>query len=577
LHLKKYKHLVIVLLTIILLTKGTLAFGLSEHERIDLLFPENLRTVTYFQGVITQDILLRLRILSPADALNTLNVLRGDGTGNLRLDETATRAEGAAMLVRLLGAEDKAFDQNLLHPFTDVPDWADPYVGYLYHNGLTIGIGNNLYGSSAPIDEKSYLVFLLRALGYRDGNGKDFTWNTVEQAAVDAGLLMPGEALAAGSDFKRGRLAELSWRAMFLDHKQEHKSLISLLYDNGMISYSSLEKLLTPVNVPIINKWLECLPEVENAFINHTEKIELTIDEPMAKTDWQKYLSHILERAVISTGVFHKGYLSELWQTDGSYKLYVMPRYVNTLEQDRKLFSMLDEITRIVIKPGMTDYDKELAFHNFIIQNIEYDTSFDINDDILKPSSHALGSLETGFAVCEGYSQLMMLLLNRAGIPCRMITGIADGEPHAWNIVLLNGDTYHVDVTWDDPIIVDGNTTRNPIHYDYFNITDAEVGRSHTWVTADYPACVETAENYYVKNNMLADGIDNLINALEEVVRNRESECVFKLKNINLENLDVGAIINDINRNSNYILQSFSYYYGPESQVVCFMMEYKKQ
>ena len=295
----------------------------------------------------------------------------------------------------------------------------------------------------------------------------------------------------------------------------------------------------------------------------------------MAKTDWQKYLFHIIERAVISTGVFHKGYSTELWQMAGSYKLYVMPRYINTLEEDRKLFSMLDEITRLVIRPGMTDYEKELAFHDFIVQNIEYDTRFEALEDIPESSSQALGVLETGIAICGGYSQLMTLLLNRAGIPCRIVTGVADGELHAWNIVLLNGATYHVDVTWDDPVPIEGNTERNLVHYDYFNVTDAEIGKSHTWIKADYPACVETAENYFVKNNMLVDGIDNLINALEEVVRNRESECVFKLKNINLETLDVGAIINDINRDSNYILAAYSYSYSPESQEISFMMEYK--
>jgi hypothetical protein len=492
------------------------------------------------------------------------------------LDETATRVEGAAMLVRLLGAEDKAFGRSMLHPFTDVPDWADPYVGYLYQNGLTIGIGNNLYGSNAPIDEKSYLVFLLRALGYRDGNGEDFTWNTVEQAAVGAGLLVPGEALADGYDFKRSRLAELSWRAMFLNHKREHKSLISLLYDNGMISYSSLEKLLTPVNTPLINKWLECLPEMENAFVNHIEKIELSIDEPMAETDWQKYLSHIIERAVISTGVFHKGYSSELWQMAGSYKLYVMPRYINTLEQDRKLFSMLDEITGIVIRPGMTDYEKEVAFHDFIVQNIEYDTRFEALEDIPESSSQALGVLETGIAICGGYSQLMTLLLNRAGIPCRIVTGVADGELHAWNIVLLNGATYHVDVTWDDPVPVEGNTGRNMMHYNYFNVTDAEIGKSHTWIKADYPACVETAENYFVKNNMLIDGVDNLISALEEAVENGKAECVFKLQNVDSASLNIEQIMIDITSEPGYGLESISCTFGPEKLVIRFMMEYKK-
>jgi len=575
--LKKIKSLVTVLLSVILLSQSVLALasGFPENERYDLLFPEHLRTVKYFHGVITSDILSQLKMLSPADALNALNVLRGDGKGNLMLEETATRAEGAAMLVRLLGAEDKALAGNPLHPFTDVPDWADPYVGYLYQNGLTIGIGNNLYGSSAPVDEKSYLVFLLRALGYRDGNGEDFTWNTVEQAAVSAGLIIPGETLADGYDFKRGRLAELSWRAMFLNHKKENKSLISVLYDRGMISYSNLEKLLTPENIPVINKWLECLPELEKAFTKHAEKIELSIDESMVKADWQKYLSHIMERAVISTGVFHRGYSSELWHEAEGYRLYVMPRYINTLERDLKLFSMLDEITGIVIKPGMTDYEKELAFHDFIIENIEYDTSFDINKGIPRSSSHALGALETGLAVCEGYAQLMMLLLNRAGIPCRIITGIADGEPHAWNIVLLDGDTYHVDVTWDDPVPTEGNDGKL-FHKSYFNVTDAEIGKNHTWTTADYPACVETAENYFVKNNMLIDGVDNLKSALGEAVKNGKPECTFKLQNIDTASLDIGQIMIDITKEPDYNLEFISCTFDQEKLVIRFMMNYKK-
>ena len=206
-----------------------------------------------------------------------------------------------------------------------------------------------------------------------------------------------------------------------------------------------------------------------------------------------------------------------------------MPRYINTFEQDRKLFSKLDEITRIVIKPGMTDYEK-VAFHDFIVENIEYDTSFDMDNGVPRSSSHALGALETGFAVCEGYAQLMMLLLNRAGIPCRMVTGVADGELHAWNMVLLNGDTYHVDVTWDDPVPVEENAKKESIRYDYFNVNDKELGKSHTWITADYPACVETAENYFVKNKLIVNGIDNLKIALENAVKDSKTESMFKLE-----------------------------------------------
>jgi soluble P-type ATPase len=62
---------------------------------------------------------------------------------------------------------------------------------------------------------------------------------------------------------------------------------------------------------------------------------------------------------------------------------------------------------------------------------------------------------------------------------------------------------------------------------------------------------------------------------LEEAVKSGKAECMFKLKNIELKTVDIGNIINDINRDSDYILAAFSYSYSPESQVISFMMEYK--
>ena len=51
-----------------------------------------------------------------------------------------TRSEAAVMLVRLLGKEDEALAQSPSHPFTDVPQWASPYVGWLWTNGLAKGV-----------------------------------------------------------------------------------------------------------------------------------------------------------------------------------------------------------------------------------------------------------------------------------------------------------------------------------------------------------------------------------------------------------------------------------------------------
>ena len=55
--------------------------------------------------------------------------------------------------------------------------------------------------------------------------------------------------------------------------------------------------------------------------------------------------------------------------------------------------------------------------------------------------------------VCEGYAQAFQYLCELSSfsdsVSCYMVAGYA-GEPHAWNIVRINGKSYVVDVTWMD-------------------------------------------------------------------------------------------------------------------------------
>ena len=66
-----------------------------------------------------------------ADALHEMGLFQGTSTG-YDLDRAPTRAEASAMLVRLLGQEEAAQALTYTAPFTDVLDWAKPYVQYLY-------------------------------------------------------------------------------------------------------------------------------------------------------------------------------------------------------------------------------------------------------------------------------------------------------------------------------------------------------------------------------------------------------------------------------------------------------------
>lgn len=98
-----------------------------------------------------------------AKALNELNLFRGTDKG-FELERQMTRAEAAAMLVRFLGAEEKAMSGSFSHPFTDVPAWAERYVGWLYRSGLTKGVSKTLYGSQQPVTAWQYATFITRAL-----------------------------------------------------------------------------------------------------------------------------------------------------------------------------------------------------------------------------------------------------------------------------------------------------------------------------------------------------------------------------------------------------------------------------
>ena len=111
-------------------------------------------------------------------------------------------------------------------------------------------------------------------------------------------------------------------------------------------------------------------------------------------------------------------------------------------------------------------------------------------------------------SVCAGYSRTFQYLCKKAGIKCTYVPGDTD-EPHAWNLVELNGKYYWVDVTWGDPIYDDGTQTLN---YHYFMTTDEVLFRTHYTLDGTvllsstdkidvfkFPQCTDNSLSYYVQ------------------------------------------------------------------------------
>lgn len=124
-------------------------------------------------------------------ALAELGMLKGTGN-SLELDRAPTRAEAITMIVRLDSGEDEINGTEYDHPFTDVPEWADGYVGYAYENGITKGVSDTLFDSASPVTGQQYVTMVLRTLGYTDGGtyyGHSFTYETPFGLAELLGLL----------------------------------------------------------------------------------------------------------------------------------------------------------------------------------------------------------------------------------------------------------------------------------------------------------------------------------------------------------------------------------------------------
>lgn len=174
-----------------------------------------------------------------ANQLYALGLFNGTGTDasgnpNFDLDRAPTRHEAVTMLVRLLGKEKEATAGVWETPFTDVAEWAGPYVGYAYTNGLTSGTSATTYSGNDTVTATQYLTFILRALGY-DSN-IDFQWDKAWELSDKIGLT-DGRYNAATTEFLRGDVAVISKNALNTKIKNSEILLRNALNLNKEVLY----------------------------------------------------------------------------------------------------------------------------------------------------------------------------------------------------------------------------------------------------------------------------------------------------------------------------------------------------
>ena len=181
-----------------------------------------------------------------AETLYAMGLFQGkktaaDGTPIFDLDAAPTRAEAVTMLVRLLGKEAEAKAGSWDIPFTDVLEWARPYVGYAYCIGLTNGTGSARFGSSSPVTASEYITFVLRALGY--DSTVDFEWDAAWELSDRLGIT--DRSYASAKTFTRGDAAIISVRALSAKLKYSKQTLAQKLIAEGVFTEGQYQTVST--------------------------------------------------------------------------------------------------------------------------------------------------------------------------------------------------------------------------------------------------------------------------------------------------------------------------------------------
>lgn len=150
------------------------------------------------------------------EVLSALEILKGDDKGNFNPDNTITRAESAAVIVRLLGLEDEAAGAAGATQFVDVAadHWGSGYINMAAQSGIIAGYGDGNFGPEDAVTYEQFVKMLVCAMGYEPQALVKGTYPTGYLIAAKEMKLTKGVSGAAGQEAPRSTVAELAYNAL---------------------------------------------------------------------------------------------------------------------------------------------------------------------------------------------------------------------------------------------------------------------------------------------------------------------------------------------------------------------------
>lgn len=248
--------------------------------------------------------------------------------------------------------------------------------------------------------------------------------------------------------------------------------------------------------------------------------------------------NHLIDRVYDDPELFWVDMTYNAFSAGQISVLVLRDKYENIDMKQKEIEMVTKNVISTIISDDMSEYDKVLAIHDWLCDNVVYKaTANDSDQDVY-------GALVLKEARCAGYAKAFAYLLEQVGIKSQVVSGESIDRngtwvAHAWNLVYIDGVPYYFDITWDDY-----DTDIGYVH-SWFGLPSGEFRMSHFPYGGYY--WIESTRNdacYYIKNNMYVEKYTSS-NIAAQIMQQGESFSV-KCANPNVL-ADVIDALNDNN------------------------------
>ncbi|MDE6904640.1 MAG: hypothetical protein K2P76_06865 [Lachnospiraceae bacterium] len=286
-----------------------------------------------------------------------------------------------------------------------------------------------------------------------------------------------------GSEYRGAEDTQAVWEDAEIEKNPQEETGVSPTEDFGVnYAYSTLDQETRIV-----------YDEVLDAILSHEEEVSVsTVDTKILENAYKAVCADY-------GGLFWvSGYVYTQYTRGGNLVgMDFTPKYTMSYEERVGTQEQIDDSVEELlagISISDSDYEKAKYVFEILIQNVDYDASMENNQNIISV-------FLSRATVCQGYACATQYLLNHLGVPSTIVTGTAEGESHAWNLVRLDGSYYYMDTTWGNSRYLDDSSQiEKYVNYSYLAVTSEEISRTHVLDSSfPLPECTNMENNYFVR------------------------------------------------------------------------------